>query len=328
VVRRGLRSALAAVGVSVAMVLLAPAAAPAAPDDGAFPGAPSTDPAEQSATNAPVTRQVRTCRLYAGNGAYGMTCRGGTGDSATYAEILGGEKPPRCWHEPVPEDFEVPRYTPEQLDEKGDPLPGRWWLLTCLIAGLDFDTLAPQGDMEFSQEPEYLLAPTPPTRLTENQSLLLAGQRSTRQIPEPFAATSPSATPRVRQDIAFFVPPSQRTGETISVSGPGLGTVQMRARMTELVVHPTGVRPEPRVTCPGGGVQVGIGQSRAEVPQACWWQWDRSSAHRSRERYPVEVEARWVVEYEAGEGWTRLGAFTREQTITQVVTEVQTIVVP
>jgi hypothetical protein len=328
VVSRSLRSALAAVGVGVVMVLLAPTSATAAPGDGSYPG--GTPGGTQAGTNAPVTAQVRTCSLYAGNGSYGMTCRGAVSASATYAEILGGDPVPTCWDEPVPEDFVPPRYEPDQLDEDGRPLPGRWWLNTCLVSGLTRPGAQPDGPMKFSQEPRYILAPDGPVVLTTNQELVLAGQRNVRSIPEPFAATSPSETPRVGQLVAFYVPPSNTEGETITVSGPGIGTVSMRARMTELVVYPTGGRPDPQVVCPGGGISVAVGEDRESTPDACWWRWTRSSAHRSRGVYPVQVVARWLVEYDAGEGagWTPLGDFTREQQVDQPVTEVQTVVVP
>lgn len=314
-----LRSAAVAIGIGVATALLAPQSATAAPGDGDWQPA---DQSTQAGVNAPVTRQVRTCSLYAGGGSYGMTCRGAGSGSASYAEILAGEEPPDCWHEPVPEDFRVPRYAPEDLDETGHPKPGRWWLRTCLVGGLG------PGPLEFSQEPEYLVRPEEPIRLTERQRLVLVGQFESRNIPEPFVELSPSATPRVLQSVAFSIPPVNRTGETIQVSGPGIGTVSMRARMTDLTIYPKGERPEPRVSCPDGGVRVELGETRATTPEACWYEWDRSSAHRSRGRYPVQSEATWVVEYEAGAGWTTLGTFMRDLTNLQPVTEVQTIVVP
>ncbi len=235
---------------------------------------------------------------------------------------------PDCWHEPVPEDFRPPRHTPDELGDDGRPLPGEWWLRTCLVRGIDRDTKRPTGRWSSPRSRSTSWTRSGPIRLTANQAVLLAGERNQRQIPEPFAATSPSESPRVGQDVAFYVPPSQRTGDTITVSGPGVGTVAMRARMTELVVWPLGTRPAPSVSCPGGGDRVERGETRTTTPDACWWRWDRSSAHRAGSTYPVQVEARWVVEYQAGGGWIELGAFTRDQQIDQPVTEVQTVVVP
>jgi hypothetical protein len=308
------------------MVLLAPTSATAAPGDGSYPG--GTPGGTQAGTNAPVTAQVRTCSLYAGGGSYGLACRGATGEVLTYAEILKGQKPPDCWHEPVPEGFRPPRYEPDQLDENGDPKPGRWWIYTCLLSGINPETLAPEGEMTFSQEAVYLLAPEQPIRLTTEQELVLVGEFTVRSIPLPLPAIAPSETPRVGQEVAFYVPRANTEGDTITVSGPGIGTVAMRARMTELVAFPTGGRPDPRVACPGGGIAVTVEEDRASTPDACWWRWTRSSAHRSKGQYPVQVEARWLVEYDAGAGWTPLGEFTREQTAPVAVTEVQTVVVP
>ncbi len=327
------RSAAAAVLGAVLLGLALPAAA--VPGGGGFdpppdPPPPATDvdwQPTQPAPNAPVRRQVRSCSLYAGNGSYGLTCPGATG-GATFAEILGAEPVPDCWHEPVPEDFRPPRHSEDELDREGRPKPGRWYLLTCLESGIDPATKQPDGRLRFSQTPDYVLATEPVRRLLPNQRRLIDGQYGERNIPEPFAATSPSETPRVGQDVAFYVPPSQRAGDTITVSGPGVGTVSMRARMTELVVWPMGTRPAPSVTCPGGGDRVVRGDTRETHPGACWWRWTRSSAHRADGLYPVQVEARWVVEYQAGGGWTELGTFTRQQQVDQEVTEVQTIVVP
>ena len=265
---------------------------------------------------------MRTCTLYANSASYGMTCRGGTGDSATYAEILGSEPVPTCWHEDVPEGFKPPKV-------KGElPPGGTWYLKTCLVSGINPETKEPEGRMRFSQEAEYVAPPDRKVDLLPGQAIIVSGVRNVRQIAAPFVLTSPSAKPRVGQNLAFYVPPANTVGETISVSGPGLGTVQMRARQTGLVVWPLGSRPAPAVDCPGGGVQVTTRDTRETRPDACWWTFDHSSADRPNNRYPMQVEAAWVVEYNADGDWLELGRFTREQQNNQWVPEVQTIVVP
>ncbi len=278
-------------------------------------------PSQQKHTNDPVQRQVRTCTLYAGSGSYGMTCRGATGESASYAEILGNEPVPTCWHEDVPPGFKPPKVRGEL------PPGGKWYLRTCLVSGIDPETKQPNGRMRFSQEPEYV-APDNPIELLPGQEIIVAGVRDVRQIPAPFVQTSPSAKPRVGQQLAFYVPPANTVGSTISVSGPGLGTVQMRARQTGLQVWPLGTRPAPAVNCADGGVQITTHDTRETQPNACWWTFEHSSSDQRNNRYPMHVEANWVVEYNADGDWLELGRFTREQENRQWVPEVQTIVVP
>jgi hypothetical protein len=249
-----------------------------------------------------------------------MTCRGATGDSLTYAQILGSEPVPDCWHEEVPEDF-----TPPESHDELEP-GGTWYLRTCLESGINKHKQA-DGPLRFSQEPEYVM-PDEVLVLLPGQEIIVTGERNTRQIPEPFVQTSPSEKPRVGQDVAFYVPPSNTVGSTITVSGPGIGTVQMRARQTELVVWPEGTRPAPVVDCPGGGIDVAATDTRESRPGACWWSFERSSASQPGDTYPMQVEAAWVVEYNGGGDWQVLGRFTRQQQIEQEVREVQTIVVP
>lgn len=279
-------------------------------------------PPRQEGTNEPATAQVRTCSLFAGDGSYGLTCRGGVVGTLTYAEILGPDPVPECWHEEVPPDFVPPRLDPDE------PRGGTWWLKTCLIGGIDRETKESTGELRFSQELDYVDPTEDVLVLTDRQEQVVEGQRDVSQIPFPFVQTSPSASPRVGQDVAFYSPPSNTRGSTITVSGPGVGTVSMRARMTGLSVWPDGNRPEPRVGCAGGGVEVGRDDTRASTPGACWWSFDRSSAHLADRAYPMFVSADWVVEYDGGAGWTTLGTFTREQVTDQPVTEIQTIVVP
>ncbi len=317
-----------AAAVAAALLLAVPPAgaggmgqAPPAEPRPSGPPVSGTTPPRQEGTNQPATAQVRTCSLYAGDGTYGMTCRGGTGDSATYAEILGGEAVPDCWHEDVLPGFEPPEVK-EEL-----PRGGRWYLRTCLTGGIDPETKVGNGELTFSQTPEYVAPPDRPIDLLPGQQIIVSGQRNTRQIPEPFVQPSPSAKPRVGQDLAFYVPESNTSGATITVRGPGIGTVQMRARMTDLTVWPKGTA-SPVVSCPGGGLEVTRTDTRDALPNACWWRFDRSSANQPNNRYPMQVQAGWVVEYNADGAWQTLGTFTKEQGILQRVVEVQTIVVP
>ena len=251
--------------------------------------------------------------------------------SASYAEILAGDPVPDCWHEPVPEDFRPPRYTPRTTwTRTAGRSPASWWLRTCLIRGLTPDrgrtgrwssprsrstSWRPRAADPADREPGRSCSPGSATPGRSRSR----SPRSRRRPPRGWGRTSRS---RSRRRTA----PATRSRSP----GPGIGTV-VDARPDDRAGRRT--RPA-RGPSPGSRARAAasassVGETRATTPDACWWRWDRSSAHRSRgpSTRCRSRPAGWSSTRPAPAGST-LGAFTRDQQIDQPVTEVQTIVVP
>jgi hypothetical protein len=272
----------------------------------------------------PVHRQVKTCRLYASDLGFGMLCNRITGGGLSIRQILGGEPLPGCWQEELPADLQS-EYAALQAERIRSGSQGAFWLQTCLH-GIDPKTLRVTGEVTFTEEVVWINDGDPVVRLTPGQARLVTIERHEATIPLPTVVTSPTVRPRVDQDVAFRVVNDNQVGPLL-FNQPGVGPVQMRARLIHLQVTP-----QPgaaAVNCPGTGVQVTATDTPASRPQACWTKYTRSSAAQPGQTYAVQAVTSWTVEYSTGGGpWQALATVEKRQTSLQPVTEVQTVVVP
>jgi hypothetical protein len=270
----------------------------------------------------PVTKTVKTCRLYANETAFGMRCGTVTVDGSTIREILNGDPLPTCWHEPLPVGLSDEYGELEgQKEAHGDS--GAYWLKTCL-KGIDPETLRVHGKVTFTEEVVWVPDGAEVVGLTDNQRTLVAIEAREARIPLPTVATTPTVRPRVMRDVAFSVVNDVQAGP-VSYSNGGT-TVEMRARLVHLRIVPA--QGASAVSCPGAGVEVTTGDTPTTRPEACWWRYARSSAAQPGRTYEVRAIASWTVEYSAGGAWTPLAMIEKQQVTLQPVTEVQTMVVP
>jgi hypothetical protein len=299
---------------------------------GGLGGTPSGPPAP---SDGPQTTTVRTCRLYAEPESFGLTCRHGTDGFDTIRQILGGDPLPDCWDDQLPPDLAI-ALAPEVAQNRDKGLKGDFYLHVCL-KGVDPKTLKVEpGGIHYTQNPVWIEPPARPTTLTDRQRGLVATADQNQRIPLPVVATSPSTTPRVGQDVSFWVTNDRQTAPLV-VAGPGVGRVVMRGRLVFLQVTPD--PSQSAVGCRGAGLRADRADSPTSAPGACWWRYARSSATQPGQSqavdgavlpaYDVPTVATWVVEYDPGDGvWHTLATFERRQALEQPVTEIQTLVVP
>jgi hypothetical protein len=300
-----------ALGVAVATALAtAPAAQADGGGEGGSPGGSST------------SRTVGNCRVYGGSGGFGLDCRSYSGSDDTIREILGGDPLPDCWDEPLPAEL-LDEYAPLISEQAALGQRGRFVLRTCMT-GIDPRTLKKTGDVKFDQQVTWVPEGDPgKPALTERQKRLVGIERKSAVIPLPLLVATPTVRPRVEQPVSFAVANAREVGPLTYVDA---GTVvRMRARLTRLEITPAPGGPS--VSCAGGGVTAGPGDTPRSQPEGCWWTYDRSSAAQPGGTYPVRARARWVVEYSRGGGWLQLSSFAKEQTLQQPVTEIQTVVI-
>ena len=269
-------------------------------------------------------RQLGGCRIYGGQGGFGMRCGALTGGGLSARAILGGDPLPDCWQEDLPGDL-VDQYAPQEQQRLAAGDRGRFVLETCLV-GVDERTYTATPDFGFTEKVEWLPAGQPPEQLTANQRRLLAIWGDSRTIPLPSVVTSPTIRPRVGQDVAFSVRNGDEVGPIgFDRPGPG-GVVRMQATLVYLRVVPEpGAAP---VRCDGPGIQVTATDTRQSRPEACWATYDRSSAAQPQQRYAVRAVALWLIQYQTGGVWNDLTVVEKEQTALVPVSEVQTVVVP
>ena len=268
------------------------------------------------------------CHIVSSSSYIGASCGSFTGGKGpSIGEILGKEKLPTCWNEPMSQ---------AEKDAIGleDSAGRTFWWKRCLhgITKKGKDYVVAPGGVTFSMgyqsypddqsglkegDPDKLL------RLVDlgpGQRTLVDSQRQDGQIPYPVIATGPSAYPRVNQDVAFF----DAEAEVVTVA---VGGVTLRARESSLAIRPQG-EDGPTLRCTGSGVKVAKGDRPGNRPGACWYRYDRSSAGQPDDQYQVAVDAHWVVEYRVGAGpWQEFNAFTKSATTTLRVNEIQSLVV-
>jgi hypothetical protein len=278
---------------------------------------------------------VRTCRLYAEPESFGLTCRNGTDGFDSIKKILGGDPLPDCWDDQLPPDLAAAK-ADETAQHRAAGDQGKFYLHVCL-KGVDPETLQVEpGGIRYTQTPLWIEPPDQPKTLTDRQRGLVRTADQSQRIPLPVVATSPSTTPRVGQDVSFWVTNARQTSQLV-VDGPGVGRVAMRGRLVFLEVTPDPAQSS--VGCQGAGLRADRADTPSTAPGACWWHYDRSSATQSGQSqalngsvlpaYDVQTAATWVVEYDTGDGvWRTLATFDRRQALQQPVTEIQTLVVP
>jgi hypothetical protein len=235
-------------------------------------------------------------------------------------EILDGDPVPTCWHEPMTQAEK------DALSLQDEPGPdGYTWYWKRCLTGVGKDGKVQPGGIGFTESWDPV--PNDPVKfkdafleLTVNQAKLIQVESRDGQIPYPVAGTSPSAVPRVNQHIAFF----DGTDHEVTVS---VGAVLMRARVESLTVHPEG-EGGPVLECQGPGVKVEAGDTPASKPDACWYQYKKSSAGEPEQMFAVPIEAHWGVDIRRANGsWVHFNDFTKKSVTQLRVTEIQALVV-
>jgi len=303
-------------------VLLAGAvvSGPASAWEGGDPGGggselppPSTGGASDSGGYA--TGQVRNCSIVSSPSYLGVSCGSSSGgNKRTIKEILDGDPLPECWHEPL---------TAAELVALGNENreDSAWHWERCLT-GIDRETLRVlPGGVGFTIG-LVALTPEDVRTLTRNQEQLVRFHGKDGQIPAPVAAVSPTAHPRVGGWVSFF----NGTRSQVSVD---TGTVVLRARVERIDVHPLGEGAGDTVACPGTGHRAERGDTPQSHPAGCWYKYEQSSAGEPDQKYPALITAHWRVDVsdDAGGSFRYFNSFTKSQTTTIPVTEIQALVV-
>lgn len=317
--RRSLLSSALTASLALALapvVLLAPA--PAALADGEVP---VSGPQEKPADTSRNTGSSGSCSLYGSANGFGMVCNQASGDGPTIKELLNGGKFPDCWVVPPPAGFVPPQET----------LPGHtWWQRICL-SGIDRDTYQRTGPIKQSFE-FVQLTDGQDQQLTDNETIAVQRFTGRGQIPFPIIATTPTASPRLGQQISFSVLRSLQRTPVITRAG-----VSMYAQLVQLKVQAGEVEDAKPIICDGPGLALTADQLR-DLPddqrdEACLYTYKRSSAVAAkaarRDRYPVGVTALWEIRYyPAGDpdNETVLGRYNKSAINLLRVTEVQTLV--
>jgi hypothetical protein len=276
--------------------------------------------------------------LYGNPDGFGVVCAGGKGGFSTVKQILGRDRLPTCWDEELT-TADLDRIVATDRDDFG------YYWQRCLT-GIDPKTLKIDADGgSFTQElvtfakpvvncqPGQLAKPDGScvVSLSARQRRLVAIEGADELIPFPVAVSSPIPKVRVNADVAFSDGSATSVGPVIR-SGAGVGTVRMQAKVIGFSVSPTG-DDGAKVSCARGGVLVGLGDTPASVPGACWYRYEKSSAGQPDSRFPVSTTATWEIRYSAGAAnapwrdWKVLNTITKTQ-VTQIpVTEIQTLVI-
>lgn len=320
---------------------------PASADE--FPPAPTSPPPSQpgpvretvkpkprpptagaSAPAAPAPES--TCRIYGSSSGFGLLCSHGVGGKSL-AQLLdeAGIDTTRkfCWDDrDLPDGFQAPAPTTGA---------GRWWLRTCL----SFDGAVTRDNADLTYEFVFH-TPGAEDELNDTQAAVITLVTGRGQMPFLQVQTSPIASPRVGQDVAFSLlcdssklDCSRSDQGFISTSKLDVGGVTMHAELVHLRVRPEGAARSETIDCNGAGLartaeQLATGAQ--DDPRVCRYSYDQSSdgagGGASGDRFPAEVTAYWQIYYDDGTGPRPLGATYEKTSISQVrVTEVQTLVV-
>lgn len=313
--RRRLTSAMSARRRSITAVLAAAtfvvgvAVTPAGAEGGNEGGAQAPP-----ANLAPVQGHAKSCRMYGSASGFGLACAAPSG-GLSLLELLKRNPIPPCWDTAVPAGFTPPRI------EAG---PGQWWVHTCMT-GLDVANPNPHA-VTMSFEFRFL-TPGLERLLTPAEQATVLRFSGDRQIPFPLLETTPTASPRVGQDLSFSLLNEHDTPSLTT------GGVTMYAQVVHLQVRPLGDR-GPAVDCDGPGQPLTAEALAAAVegdPSICRYTYLRSSDQAGGgvggNRYPAHVTAFWTIFYDDGTGPVAFGTF-RKESVNQIrVTEVQTLVV-
>jgi hypothetical protein len=278
------------------------------------------------------------CSLYGNPDGFGVVCAGGKGGFSTVKQILGRDRLPSCWDEPLTA-ADLDRVVATDREDFG------YYWQRCLT-GIDPKTLTVEAHgVSFTQELVTFPIPVvkcPPGQLAKpagscvvslsaRQKRLVAIEGADELIPFPVAVSSPGAKVRVNADVAFSDGSETTVGPVIQ-SGAGVGTVRMQARVVGFSVSPRG-NDGVKIKCAGGGVLVNAGDTPSTVPAACWFRYLQSSARQPDLKYPVSATATWQIRYTAGaantpwRNWTLLNTVTKTQVTQTPVVEIQTLVI-
>ncbi len=328
----------------VCLIASALLATPASADE--FPPAPSTAPKSQpepvretvkpkpkaGAPAAAAPAPASTCRIYGSSSGFGLLCSHGVGGK-TLAQLLDeagiDTSGTFCWDDrDLPDGFQAPEPTTG---------PGAWWLRTCL--SFDGAVTRDNADLKY----EFIFhAPGAEDELNDRQRDVIVLVTGRGQMPFLQVQTSPIASPRVGQDVAFSLlcdssklDCSRADQGLISTNRLDVGGVTMYADLIHLRVKPEGVTRPEAIDCNGAGLARTAEQLAAgatDDPRVCRYTYDRSSdgagGGASRDRFPAHVTAYWQIYYDDGSGPKPLGATYEKTSISQIrVTEVQTLVV-
>jgi hypothetical protein len=286
-------------------------------------GSGTSTPSE-SAPEPAKTGTVKSCHIVSSSSYLGASCGSlsGGGNTKSIKQILDGSKLPDCWNEPM---------SPAELDAMNlQNTPGeqgsKWYWHKCLkgIHPKSFEIVP--GGIEFTVGVDSFRnqpgkTDPKPEFLDANQRELVEMHATDGQIPYPVAGVSPSARPRVNQDVAFF----DGTADEVTVRAVG---VLLRARIEKLTIQPMG-EGEGSISCPGSGVEVDKDDTPASKPNACWYRYQKSSAGQPDSMFQVPITAHWQVSTstDGGATWAPFNEFTKTSTTTVRVNEIQAIVV-
>lgn len=312
--RRGL-TALAAAGLGLAL---------AAPPAVAGLGDPPTRPGEGGGWNNGALVRIKTyqtgdgaCSLIASPNSIGGVCvRANAFSEVTIEEILGGDPLPECWDEAL---------TQEELDAANliNSDDAAWYWHRCL-RGIDPETY------EIDPDGIYLAVGIWPfddgdpdlVFLTENQQRFMDRFVNQGNVPTPVLMASPNPLPYVNDDVSFY-----NFGDdemTVSLAAPG---VQMRAKITEMLVYPEG-REGPSITCPGPGKQADVNDTPESLRDACWYAYGQSSLDQDEDVFEAEIHVKWQVDARVNGSWEQFHEFTKSGLAQIPVNEVQALVRP
>jgi hypothetical protein len=313
-VRRGLAALAAAV---LGLTLLAPPATAALGD-------PPTRPGEGGGWNNGAAVRIKTyqtgdgaCSLIASPSSIGGVCvRANAFSGVTIEQILGGDPLPECWDEALTEE----ELAAANLVNSQD---AAWYWHRCL-QGIDPETLEIGPDGIFLSVGIWPFEHADPDLvfLTENQQRFLDRFVDRGNVPQPVLMASPNPLPFVNDDISFY-----NFGDDemrVNLSAPG---VQMRARITEMLVHPEG-RDGPTVTCPGPGKQADVDDTPDTLRDACWFAYEQSSLAQADDVFAAEIHVKWQVDARVNGRWERFHEFTKSGLAQIPVNEVQALVRP
>jgi hypothetical protein len=257
------------------------------------------------------------CSFIASPNSIGGVCvRANAFTGVTIEEILGGDPLPECWDE---------RLTDEELRDinlvHGE---GTAWYWHRCLRGIDPETFEIGPDGLHFQVGIWPFADGDPelTFLTPNQQAFVERFVHRGNVPAPVLVASPSPVPWVNDDVAFFNYGDDEV--SVDLAAPG---VQMRGRITEIMVYPEG--PDgPAVTCPGSGVQVEADDTPQSVPDACWHAYEQSSLAQEGDAFEAEIYAKWQIDVRIGGTWRPFHEFSKGAPATVQVNEVQALVRP
>ncbi|GAA4879393.1 hypothetical protein GCM10025788_18380 [Serinicoccus chungangensis] len=319
VIMPALRSRGAAAALAGALVLTALSpAAQAGVNTEPREGQPVVWPSENRTRIKTYQTGGGACSLIASPNSVGGVCvSANASDGPGIREVLKGDDLPDCWHE---------RLTPDELrdTELQAPPEGTHYYWHRCLRGIDRKTLEIEPGGLFFAVGIWIYEPDDPelTELTPNQQAFIDRFVRRGNVPDPVMLSSPSAVPWVNDDVAFYNAGEDELHVDLSIPG-----VEMRGRITELLVYPEG-RGGPVVRCPGGGREVDADDTPQTVPDACWHAYEQASQTQPDDTYQGEIHAQWQIDARIQGEWQPFHSFVKSGEGLMQVNEVQALVRP